>query len=337
MTTVVLGWDGLDADLVEAFDLSSAFGEHERRLSTFDNDALGTPHTYEVWPSIITGRPPEQHGIYAATEGEGVAWDDPLLQRTASLARHVVPKSLRTRTGELLRERGAELDFKTPAYYRERGIDTVFDRRTVRAITVPNYATDRDQSLGLDVDRGAELSEFLSVGGDEGETNHELNVPLPELEERLVEEVAKKTGVVRACLQREYDLVFVWFGYLDTVGHLAPSVDAHGWQERAYRRAARLTDDIRSAMQADDTLVCVSDHGLRDGHHTHDAFLGASNERATDGVRSVLGVRDGIERVTSMTVTGDSLPLRPEYRHGAARATRETVDVRDQLENLGYL
>jgi hypothetical protein len=338
VTTVVLGWDGLDADLVEAFDLSGAFGDHERRLSTFDNPELGKPHTYEVWPSIITGHRPDDHGIHAATGDEGVAWGNPAIAAAARVGRRVVPDGIRTRIGAMLRERGAGLDFKTPAYYRERGVDTVFDGRAGRAITVPNYATKRDERLGLDADRGAALGEFLAIGdGMEGDTVHEPRVSVPELEERLVSEATEKLGVVRACLQRDYDIVFVWLGYLDTVGHLAPVVDEEGWQERAYRLAAALTDEVAAALAPDDALLCVSDHGLKDGHHTHDPYLAASDPAAVRGVGSVLDVRDGIERVTPTSGETTDPPVRESFRADSTAASRDASEVRDQLEDLGYL
>jgi hypothetical protein len=47
-TTIVLGWDGLDTTLVERFGPTEAFGPHCTSITTFDNPALGTPHTFEV-------------------------------------------------------------------------------------------------------------------------------------------------------------------------------------------------------------------------------------------------------------------------------------------------
>ncbi|WP_121820259.1 alkaline phosphatase family protein [Halostella salina] len=338
MTTVVLGWDGLDADLVEAFDLGGAFGDHDRRIDTFDNPVLGKPHTYEVWPSIVTGRPPSAHGVRAATEEDGVAWANPAIATTARLARRVVPESLRTRVGALLRQRGAGLDFKTPEWYRERGVDTVFDGRTARAVTVPNYVTARDERLGLDADRGAALGDFLAVGeGDDEGTVHAPRVSVPELEERLVGEATEKLGVVRACVQREYDIVFVWLGYLDTVGHLAPVVDEGGWQERAYRLAAALTDEVAGALAPGDTLVCLSDHGLQDGDHTHDAYLAADDAAAVRDVQSVLDAREGLERVTPASGEREDPPVRERFRGESTAASKDAAAVRDQLEDLGYL
>lgn len=338
MTTVVLGWDGLDYELAEAFDLADAFGEHHRELSTFDNPALGKPHTFELWPSMITGVEPDEHGIHAASEGGGVAWGNPAIAFAARASRSVVPESVRTNVGRALRSGGAGLDFKSAEYYREAGIETVFDGRRSRAIAVPNYRVERDDRLGFVVDRGADLGEFLDVEGGEGaEGDYSARVPLPELEERLVSEATRKLGAVRACVEREYDLVFVWLGYLDTVGHLAPTVEEGGWQERSYRLAARLTGEVHDALQEEDALICVSDHGLRDGYHTHDAYVGASSEEAIEGVESVLDVRGGIERVTDRREPTPEPEVRPAYRRESEVERRDADDVREQLEDMGYL
>jgi len=335
MTTVVLGWDGLDFDLVEAFELGDAFGPDYREIDTFDNPVLGKPHTYEVWPSIITGVHPDVHGVHAAVEGQGVSWDSDWIALAARLSRNVVPESLRTQVGRLLRSRGAELDFKRRDWYRERGVDTLFDGCQSRTITIPNYRDPRDDRLGLVYDRGADLADFLTIGGG-GDTIHSPRVSVPELEERLVSETTKKLGVVRACHQREYDVLFAWLGYLDTVGHLAPVVDEVGWQERAYRLAATLTREIRAELTDEDTLVCVSDHGLQDGDHTHSAFMGSTDEDALTDVETVLDVRAGLERVTPASGAGEST-VRDEFACASRVEARDAGEVRSQLEDLGYL
>ncbi|WP_276261131.1 alkaline phosphatase family protein [Haloglomus litoreum] len=350
--TVVLGWDGLDYDLAGAFDLREAFGPHHARLATFDNPVLGEPHTKELWPSIVTGVEPDEHGIHAATD-DGPDWDDPRIATAARLARGVVPDRVRTEIGRLLRNQGATFAQKGPDHYRGAGVPTVFDGRRSRVIAVPNYRTDRDRDTDYVVDRGGQLSDFLSI--TESSDTNRPETTLPRLQERLVAETTKKLGAVRAALRREHDIVFVWLSVLDTVGHLAPVVadEDPSWQERTYRLAANATRAIREDLQREDTLVCVSDHGLRDGDHTHDAFIGASDERAVEGVESVLDVREGLERVTPTrdeaanggarrdATRGDAdaggPPVREAYRFGGTGRAKDADEVRGQLEDLGYL
>lgn len=333
-TTVVLGWDGLDYDVAEAFGLVDAFGPHARRIETFANPVVGKPHTRELWPSIVTGLPPDEHGVHAVSEGSP-GWENPLVETASRLAQGVVPERVRTEIGRVLRDRGASFEHVGADYYRQEGIRTVFDGRAARAITVPNYRVDADARAEYLLDRAAQLDEFLAVR----EGTNEPRVALPALDERLVAETAKKVGAVRAALRREYDLVFVWLAYLDTVGHLAPVVadEEPGWQERAYRLAAAMTDEVRGDLADGDTLVCVSDHGLQDGEHTHDAFVGASETAAIESVESVLDVADAIDRVTPAGGEGGDPGVRDPYRYEARTAARDADEVRDRLEDLGYL
>jgi hypothetical protein len=331
-TTVVLGWDALDYDLVEAFDLGEAFGPHYREIETFDNPTLGEPHTKELWPSMITGVTPDVHGLHAVSEG-GPSWENPVIAAASRLARGVVPEEVRTRIGRVLRNRGAGFSQATAEHYAERGVSTVFDGRTARPIALPNYHVD-DGTAYL-VDRGSQLEAFLSI-------NEDTNTPkttLPRLEERLLAETEGKLGAVHAAIQREYDIVFVWLSVIDTVGHLAPVVADRngGWQERIYRVAAAYTEGVKDRLRPEDTLVCVSDHGLQGGDHTHSAFIGASEPGVIDDVESVTDVRTALESVTPSRGSRPDPPVREAFQYDRRDDRRDASEVRGQLEDLGYL
>lgn len=333
-TTVVLGWDALDYEVAETFDFTDSFGQHARRIDTFANPVVGEPHTRELWPSIITGLRPDEHGVHAISEGSP-GWENPIIESASRLAQDVLPARIRTEIGRFLRDQSASFEHVTADYYREEGIPTIFDGRAARAITVPNYQVSADEQAGYLLDRAAQLNEFLGV---REETNEPL-VGLSTLDERLIAEASKKVGAVRAALRREYDLVFVWLSYLDTVGHLAPVVaeEEPGWQERAYRLAAAMTDEVQRELTDDDTLVCVSDHGLQDGDHTHDAFVGASDEAGIEGVESVLDIADAIDRITPASGDIGEPGVRDPYRYETHTSTRDADELREQLEDLGYL
>jgi hypothetical protein len=298
-TTYVLGWDGLDYELCEEFGVSEEFVPHYTRTDTFANEVLGKPGTYELWPSIITGKRPEEHGVWLINEGDGAGATNPIVDMAAvAMHRYLSPRS-RVRVGIALRNRGLSLDQKSPDWYRRNGVSTVFDGRDSRAIGVPNYSND-DDGLDLLEGWGRKMSQYLDIQVDET-AERVVYAPkknLDALEDWLVSEVGKKTGVVRACANRDHDLVFVWFAYVDTVGHTVPAVADEDWQRRAYEHAAEVTREVRHLMDEEDTLVVASDHGNRDGEHTHDAFFGSTDERALEGVESVLNYREGIERVT---------------------------------------
>lgn len=337
MTTVVLGWDALDFELLEEFDLRSSFGGHSKEIDTFDNEVLGKPHTDELWPSIITGARPDEHGVYAAASEDGLEWEDNWLNLLSDLAQGVVPKRLRAAIGRYLRHSGAKQNYKNPEYYRKHGIGTVFDGRRAIPLSIPNCRTSLDTDLDVIFDRGAQLSAFTTIETlEDGTKRHTPTVPLPLLEQRLAGEASKKLGIVEAALHREYDLIFVWLGYLDTIGHVAPIVDEDGFQHRHYKQAAEWTQQLHTQLPADDELLCVSDHGLRQGAHTHAATI-TSTHAGIDAVESVLDVRKYIDDITSRSGDSDNPPVREPFIRQGNRGEQGASEVRDRLEDLGYL
>lgn len=317
MTTVVLGWDGLDYDLAREFGVTQSFGFGFQNIDTLENDALGKPHTWELWPSIITGKAPAEHGIHADEYIES-GWSNPgirVLERLSS----PLPDGMRWWGGRLMRDAGAKMAFEPLEYYG----DTVFDDYQSLAIAVPNARSPFDDAVGIEQDRGAYLSDYLESAGDDG--TRQATVPLDVLRGRVAGDASAKLGMVRE-LADQHDLVFVWLAYLDTLGHVAPTVEEPEELQRAtYEWAAAQTRSLRDALTVKDTLLCVSDHGLQDGEHTSHAVV-SGPESAVSGVQSVLGVRAAIESLTAS-----------EGRGRDVQATDETAEVQERLENLGYV
>lgn len=337
--TVVLGWDALDYELVEEFGLASEFGPHCTQLETFDNPQLEEPHTYEIWPSIITGLTTADHGIQVESK-TGIDWKNPAATAVSRAVRRFAPRRVQTEFDRRLQNRGVKLDFKSAEYYERRDISTVFDGRTARPIAIPNYRVPADDELDIAFDRGSQLRRFLSAEKDgDGKTKSVPTASLSRLEERLAAEASGKLGVVRSAIQREYDLVFVWLGFLDTVGHVAPvAADVEqSWQERAYRMAAKWTMEVKNELQEEDRLVCVSDHGLQNGDHTHAAFMGTTETGILDGVDSIFDVRVVLDSVTPSRSRIDEPSIRDSYRGNGRIQSRTAEDVRSQLSDLGYL
>lgn len=338
-TTVVLGWDALDYELVEEFGLADQFGPNYTQLETFDNPHLEEPHTYEVWPSIITGLAPADHGIEVESEN-GVDWKNPAAMAVSQVVHRFAPERIQAEFDRRMQNQGVKLDFKSADYYEEHDISTVFDGRTARPIAVPNFRVPADDELDIAFDRGAQLRQFLSEERDgNGKTKSVPTASLSRLEERLAAEASGKLGVVQSAIQREYNLIFVWLGFLDTIGHVAP-VAAEvepSWQERAYRMAAEWTMEVKNNLQEEDRLVCVSDHGLQDGDHTHSAFLGTTEEGILDGADSIFDVRIILESITPSTTTTGEPSIRDAYRGSGETESRTADDVRNQLSDLGYL
>lgn len=333
-TTVVLGWDALDAQLVEEFGLADAFGEHVTPIETFANEVIGKPHTREVWPSIITGVPPAEHGIYAATSDGGVKWSNPWIRFAARVGQYTVPDRVRSAIGRCLRSNGAGVEWFGPEYYDEKGFWTVFDDRRALPIAVPNYRTDRDDELGLMYDRGGYLSQWLDrdvEGWKPADATQQIAV-----ESQTAAEVGAKVGLIENALSRDYDLVFAWFGLIDTYGHVEPVAETPVVR-RGYETAAKLTAVVRDKLAPNDRLICVSDHGLRDGEHTMDAVLATDERPIAQDIESVFDVAPVLDRITPARGETDAPEVRDASHRSRVGGEDPAETVRTRLEELGYV
>lgn len=328
MTTVVLGWDGLDYDLLERYGLHEEFGAETARIDTLRNPELGKPHTWELWPSIITGLDPDAHGIHADEYITG-GWSNPLVRLAARLS-DPIPDAIRWRVGRAIRGAGATIEFEDDAYYRERSIETVFDNRRAFPLAIPNYRSHVDERFDITADRGAELNEYTTVDTDEnGETVREASVAPTTFMGRIAADAGEKIGLVSHALDSQYDIVFVWLAFIDTAGHVAPTVsEPDAWMRRAYETGADYTSFVRDQLDEEDTLVCLSDHGLQEGEHTDTACIGSWPADVARAAEHVLDVADCLNTVTPHTA---------EARAGFTREENETDVVRERLEDLGYV
>jgi len=320
---IVLGWDALDVELIEEFGLSGRFGIHQRKLETYVNPATGEPHTKELWPSMITGLHPDEHGIHAVTKGGGVEWGDPLINTASNIANGLVPQSLLSLIGSKLRERGASMNIKRQSYYPQHDIHTVFSDKQAQPISIPNYQTAFDRKHELDANRDGVWAELL-VNRDETE-GYEPDLSISGVYDILGREMGKRLGHTLTAINSGYSLVWTWFGLIDTVGHMAPAIRCdieRDW----YTAAANATETIQETAPGDATILVVSDHGLQNGSHTHYASLCTNNPEAADAIDSIYDITDWITKQDPTATTETS------------RVDSEAMDgVEEQLENLGYV
>jgi predicted AlkP superfamily pyrophosphatase or phosphodiesterase len=317
---IVLGWDALDIELIHKYGLQGRFGSHERRIDTYVNPAIDEPHTKELWPSMITGLHPDEHGIHAAIEGDGVAWDSTTLRVAASLANGVVPDDLKTLIGRKLRENGIGLETTAESYYSDNNIQTVFDSGG-KAISIPNYQTESDKSHGFDANRD-KLWKALQVDKSL-EKGMRPTVDKETLHRRLTTEVGSRVGPTIQAINSGESLVWTWFGLIDTVGHMQPAL-GESLVEQYYRVAANITETIQE-IAPEATIVSVSDHGLQNGTHEHYATI-CSDAALPPEVSHVFDLYDWIQ-ANRETSTAKTNGVDPE----------DVQDVEDQLEHLGYV
>jgi len=327
MTVVVLGLDALDPELVDQQEHPNLTLADYRSIETIVSDS-GEPSTHELWPTIITGLAPPEHGLELK---DGVAWDNPVLSVGSDIASYVLPRSLRSRIGAWLLTNTQADTFRSPAtYYAENGIETVFDNRTAKAIGVPNYVKVPD-----DEDREHELRRNL---GDlfERDSNarggHTSADPTAFYELCLEMSMVRIARIRRALRSGRYELVFGYTSGLDLVGHIA--YNRVGMQARAYEELDGFAGELRTDLSNEDELIMVSDHGLQGGVHTHEAMIASTRPALIEGVQSVLDVRDAIETELE---GGSHMPTPVEFPKPEAPDATQSDSVREHLEDLGYM
>jgi len=327
MTLVVLGIDALDPELVDESAHPNLVLDSFDAIETISSSA-GEPSTHELWPTIITGLRPEEHGL--TLEDDGVAWGNPVLSFGSRVADYVLPDSLQSAIGAwLLTNTGADA-FRTPAtYYGENGIETVFDGHDAKPIGVPNYVVDPDSE-----DREHSLRKNMGelFERDPDATGGHRSADPRAFYEQCMEMAMVRIALTRRALRsREYELVFGYTSGLDLVGHVA--YQSPGMQAAAYDEVDDFVSELRDDLGPDDELVLVSDHGLQEGVHTDEAMVAATDPAFVERVDSVLDVRAAIEAELDGR---DHVPTPREFEtSGGDEAGAEAV--REQLEDLGYM
>lgn len=325
MTVVVLGIDALDPDLVDPGRHPNLTLKRHEAIETIVSSA-GEPSTHELWPTIITGLPPEEHGLVL---DDGVAWENPLLRIGSAVGGYVMPDPVQTKLGAWLLNNTSEDAFRVPdTYYEERGITTVFDGVESTAIGVPNYVVDpdsEDREHQLRRDMGDLFERDPSAKG--GHTSADVE----EFYELCLEMAMIRIARVRRAVRgRRYELVFGYTSGLDLVGHVSHS--RPGVQERAYEEVNQFVGELAGDLRDGDLLLLVSDHGLQDGLHTREAMVASTEPEALENVSAVTDIRRTIETGVQR---GDHSPGSQWDQDPKGSKTSERVA--EQLEDLGYM
>jgi hypothetical protein len=324
MVLVVLGIDALDPDMVDPTAHPHLTLTSHHAIDTIDS-IEGEPSTHELWPTIITGFKPETHGLVL---DDGVAWENPLLQFGSSVGDYLLPSGLQTKLGAWLLNNTDEDAFRAPAtYYQENGLSTVFDGRDTETIGIPNYVVDpdsEDREHALRRNMGELFERDHDAKG--GHTSSDPSLFYEQCLEMAMVRVARTRRALRG---RRKELVFAYTSGLDLIGHVA--YDVPELQHRAYDELNEFVGELRADLDNDDELLLVSDHGLQDGVHTHEAVISSTNPEIIADVDSVLDIRDAIESELNRI---DHVPnVETVDRTGSAQGD----EVREQLENLGYM
>lgn len=329
MTLVVLGIDALDSTFLENEGYPNLRLTDSKRIETILSAETGRPSTHELWPTIITGLPPEEHGIQLT---EGLKWENPLFNLGSTVSNYLLPKSVQVKLGAWLLDNTDEGNFRAPAtYYQENGIATVFDEAVSKPIGVPNYVVDPNEE-----DREHELRKnmgdlFQLDVDDETDHRHVTTDPGEFYELCMEMSMIRIARARRALRSREYELVFSYTSGLDLIGHVAYAEP--GLQRRAYEELDDFVGEVRGDLDDGDELLLVSDHGLQDGEHTEEAVVAASSEHLIEDIDSVLDVKAAIEAELRRM---DHEPAGKESMDPIG-AGEKGQEVKEHLEDLGYM
>jgi len=324
MTVVVVGIDALDPEIVDPSVHPNLALDAHAAIDTLVS-STGEPSTHELWPTIISGLRPDEHGLML---DDGVAWENPLFAYGSRIADFVLSAPLQTKLGAWLLDNTSEDAFRVPAtYYSRNGIETIFDGHSAEAIGIPNYVTapdDEDREHQLRRDMGELFERDADARG-----GHRSEDPVEFYELCMEMAMVRLALIRRAYRSREFELVFGYTSGLDLIGHV--SYDIPALHDRAYDELDDFVCEIRSDLGPADELVLVSDHGLQEGVHTEQALIASTSEEIVSDVGSVRDVRAALERELDAT---DHQPTKPEYERDRGR---DVEAVAAQLEDLGYM
>lgn len=324
MVVIALGVDALDPGLVNPDVHPNLVLNIHRSIETIES-VTGEPSTHELWPTIISGLHPDEHGL--TIEKDGVAWGNPILNIGGALADIFVPDTVQTRIGAWMLTNTNADAFQTPAtYYEDNNISTIFDDCKSMAIGIPNYVVNTDIE-----DREHALRRSL---GDlferkQNETGGHTSSDPYMFYERCMEMVMVRIARVRRGLRsKRHEMVFGYTSGLDLIGHV--SYDLPELQQAAYDELNELIGELLEDLSDKDELLLVSDHGLQNGMHTSKAMVAGTSPRMVSDIESVIDVYSAIN---SELTRQNHRPVEKEI----TRPLTNNDNVTQQLKNLGYM
>lgn len=301
MALVVLGLDAADLALAQRWQCENLLLKNYHELESFAH-SRSFPITTEVWPTVATGRGPDDHGLVA--NGSQQSWDHPLLRAVSPVVRRLLPVEWRRQIGDSIRKSSLfgdeELSMK-----RVDG-DHAFEDGAVYGWPGLTDAKNLLEAWNL-------LARF-----EDGELDDLAFL------RALYGNAGEELGWAMAMAKFGTPLVGVHLHVLDAAGH------AYAAREDQLRQVYEDVDTMVGAVRsAVDALVVCSDHGMtvewlddEPGEHSWRAMFATTEEGDLPG--SVFDIREWLERHAG-----------PD-RRPAATGTGTAIS-RAQLEALGYV
>lgn len=271
---VILGFDGLDPYAVEEYGAGAVQQDTFTRMRIPEEIDL---HTEVIWPTIITGRPPGEHGL---TRTQARKWNNPLVQAAAWVGDTLFPRDWIMPIGRAIQEMGFKRSERgSPEYYDNKNIETIFTNTRSKVIGLPGY-------------NPSETTDELRRMG--GLSTHNPVVEIDVFIDHLREELEQRRKQTLEHLDLPVDILMVYSYSTDMAGHIF-------WDDEEFMRGwYEDVDDYVKAVQDelgdDDELLILSDHGMEEGKHRREAVFSFSEAVDTppDSVLSVKPFVDGL-------------------------------------------
>jgi hypothetical protein len=206
---------------------------------------------------MILGCSPREYGWdknEGVREDSSAEWDTLGLNAVSNVAEKIVPLSVRSKIGQILKE---TIEDPTPAIEFEKVDSHLFTDLKSRAIEVPNW---NRGELKLELTR--ESWKYV-VAEDSG---------VERFFDACDSEIETITEETESAMNYPYDIIFNHYHYLDMIQHYFEKDVQREW----YKHTAELVNNFVND-HPDTTVIIMSDHGLIDGHHRPPAFVTVSN------------------------------------------------------------
>lgn len=280
MTLIVLALDAVDARLVEEFDCQNLKLDAHTEMTTIASEARGTPHTLEVWPSVATGKRPEEHGVVGSNTS---TWDNPIPNFFSKFT-GVFSEATRAKLGRIATQLiGAE-------YSSETAEGDNFLDGNGRIVREWPGITDSPELI--------QVWEWVKEA-DAGE------ITTTEFEQYVMGMCGAQFGWVRELARHEVNLIATHIHTVDAFGH--PYATNREKLRHFYCRLDEYVGKLRRAIDGD--LLIVSDHGMQvawlddnPGQHSWHAFAATTTKEPPS---HILDVREWVEEHVEITTMDD--------------------------------
>jgi len=330
MTVVILGIGSLDPDLVDPDRHPNLTLESYHPIGT-PNSADKEPKTHEIWPSIITGKQPQKHGIVS---DDDLPSDSSRTSEPDIVLNRYLPNILQTYINNWLVTAEKSRPLQTPAsYYENNDIPTLFDNHKSTTIGIPNYVTNPEESDREDQLREQMRETFLQKSDNPDED--QPSVPIDFYNQCLEMTLVRITRMRRAVRSNNYELIF---GYTSGIDLIHYTKQSHmDYQQRSYNEINEFVGQLREDLDDDDVLVIVSDHGEQTDDKKGKAMI-AGPTNITEKIEHVTDIKGVVEQVLESEYHQPDEQDRNQTNTDRNQTNTEGSDeVKQQLEDVGYL